>query len=218
MLVVLETRDRTPLIVQGIPLGRHHLIAAYHAELARQYKQITMYWEPKCDRLLFEAFEAHYRAIAQRLPEPFDPAELTPESRHRFFVSDGMIPHPTAEGRTYPGLSQLESLLGMSYQKTEAVPKTIGVPAPPKAVISTGDGVLDLIVDTMLVFEDLGPWVIDRFDASAIAKLITQKCDRQRGDDALKEKQAELDKTWFVENEAKIMQWRGGGDAPGLGQ
>lgn len=205
-MVVLEMGDR-PFIVSCIPLSRHSLIAAYHAELMNRAKRLTMYWEVECDRALFAAFEGHYQAIAHQFPEPFDPADLTPVSRHQFFIASEPVPHPTQDGMTLPGLSQIEQLLGMEYSASvEPVVDMGGIPPIPKAEITTGDRILDLITDAYLVFGDAASDIVDRFDAGAIARMITHKLDRQRGKEALEEKQSQLDKDWFIKHELALMR------------
>lgn len=206
-MIILETVDRTPLLIQGIPLGIYHLIAAYHAALMAQARRVTLYWEPECDRYLYTSFSNYYHAIAQRLSDSFDPAILTPASRHRFFIASEPVPHPADSTQTLPGLSQIEQLLGMSYSKPS--PPTTGIPAPAIAEITTGDRVLDLITDTYLIFEGAATAIIDRFDAETVGKMIRHKCDRQRGEEALKERQGAIDKEWMVKYEQQIMSQNG---------
>ena len=172
----------------SLPLSRHPIATAYRQQLQANLEGIG-YWLPAMDSALFEAWGVYYKRIGELLEPAVDVDLLTPESRHNFFICTEPVPSPADPTQFVVGLSQLDSLLGMSY----AAPTAKGVS---QVVITSGDPACDLLADLLLLFKDQALPLADRLSFSALNKLVTQAA--QRKDPELQKKlQNDADKKRF---------------------
>ena len=176
-----------------LPLARHALISSYRRELRSNLDEMS-YWMPSMDSTLFRTWGIYYTQISRLMEPAFDAADMTPDSRHRFFVCSTPVER---HGETFAGLPQLDLLLGMDYPQPAADPTKGDRPKDSGIVhITSGDPARDLLADLLIMFKDQALPLSDRFSFDYLNKLVLQAAQRQ--DPELQKKlQAEADKKRF---------------------
>jgi hypothetical protein len=195
----LEFSSGQVLVVDAPPLARLKQVQAYYQILRSGLVGLPA-WGISEDNNLFPIFSDCYTAIANLLRPSFNPAYLTQESRHRFFVATD--PTETEKGLIL-GLSGLEYLLGLSpHEEDTPKPQSISPLAPP--IPTSGEVEIDIWADLLLLFPDTGMQLARIFPLQVLSKLIRQSSDRQRGESAIKELQQQRDRELFEKNATAI--------------
>lgn len=123
-------------------------------------------WPPdSADLVCFTKFRLHYYKLAAHWN--FDPANLTPESRHRFFVCTAPFEY---ENNAYREVCDLERLLG--FRSFEEALKDDDREEDPD---STGDPFLDVTTMALLTFKVSG--LEDRYGLDDLAKMCKRAND-----------------------------------------
>jgi hypothetical protein len=151
-----------------LPMKQHHFVAAVRDEM-RSLIIPQIGWHPEMEPTLSRYLSIYYHKIAQCLLPSFNPETLTPLSRFRFFIYSE--PVELEDIGPAPGLSQLDRLLGYTYQT--------GKTATTKPLITSGDSVLDLLADLLLVFKSDTQWLMERYPTQTLSQLAVQACKRQ---------------------------------------
>lgn len=182
------------LLVFPPSMAKYPVVFAHYQEFRRALEGLPV-WPPQVDTALYKKLRIYYQNIGRSLG--FDPDNVLPESRHEFFVATEPVVVPAIAPDPVPGLSGLERLLGLLY------PESTEVKAE-KVMITSGSVDIDLTVDVALVFKELTPWMVQRFSRETLAKMVRQGSDRLRGEEAIKELQAEKDKDFTERNYGAI--------------
>lgn len=192
----LQRVDSLPLLVQAPSLLRDAEIRALHMELLRQASQISYYYLSDADPALFQYFRPYYEGIAALLRPRFDPATLTTLSRHRFFISHGLEPHPGNPDQQIVSLSGLERLMGYTSELAPTGPQEI--------TLTSGNPDMDLVASLELIFGDRLPWLICHYTRRDLIDLLKQGQQLRRGEEAIAELEAERDRALFEKNQEAI--------------
>lgn len=171
--------------------SRHELLLEFATQLEHFDNELT-------DDYLLAEYRDYYCAIAELLKPTFDPSELTRSSRHRFFICTETFPHPKKEGVMVRGLSLLEKLMGFDYGDFDETPK------PPKATLTTGDTGLDLRSALLLQCKENFVYMLENYSRQQLVAIVAQINDLQRGEEALREKQKEIDRERFNSSAGNI--------------
>jgi len=151
-----------------LPMSRHAIASTIYQEFKRHLVGVYP-WMWELDGTLFPRLTPYYNQIAACMLPAFAPIDLDERSRHRFFVGgDRDEANPSAPSP----LSQLERLLGLSY------PDPTAKPAPPP-LITSGDPVIDLQANLLLMFKSDTQWLMDRHPIAHLSKLVVQAADQQ---------------------------------------
>jgi hypothetical protein len=150
-------------------------VRAYHVELLRQVKQFENYNKKGFDVPFFEHLKNYYLHIWDLIDTNIDINQLRPDSRHEFFIAK--------EQQNNSYISGLELLMGYGYKSK----------SNNQISITTGDLTLDLIAELSINNSQNIDFLISNFSSFELIKICKQQSDRLRGEDAIKEKQQELD-------------------------
>jgi len=167
-------------------------------------QQFEYWYLEAADTLLFEAHDYYYQSIANHFDPAIEVKLLTPESRHRFFVATEPV---TIDGKTMPGMSQLEQLMGFSY------PKAAGKPSLEVAT-TTGDYCLDIEASLLLFRPAEAHWLREAFSPTQLSAIITYANHHSSSDEEVSPLQQDADRELFERNQAAIeaeMNQHGGG-------
>lgn len=200
----LNQIDGRFVLVQAPCLKLAPIVRAYHVELLSLVQQFEYWYLEAADSLLFEAHDYYYQAIANHLEPAIEVELLTPESRHCFFVATEPF---TIDGKTMPGMSQLEQLMGFSY------PKAAGRPSL-EVVATTGDYCLDIEASLLLFRPAEAHWLREAFSPTQLSAIITYVNQQTTEDGEVSALQQEADREFFERNQAAIeaeMSQHGGG-------
>ncbi|GAC1461396.1 MAG: hypothetical protein NVS2B14_10730 [Chamaesiphon sp.] len=189
----LNRLDGSWFLVFPPPLSAHAKVAAYYQEFRHQLAGFKA-WPPEIDAELYSYFSEYYQAIADTLVPKFSPSLLDPLSRHQFFVA-------TEPHAGIPGLSGLEQLLGMS--PIPVLDSEKGA-SPPKAELTTGNTILDVMTALSLTFKSNALPLAETYDMRSLSKMVSYASDLMRGEEVLKERQQQLDKEFFEKHQAEI--------------
>jgi len=139
------------------------LLADFQSALDSQNISV---WPPSsADLICFSKFPRHYYKMAEHWG--FDPAKLTSECRHRFFVCTAPFEY---EGNSYREVCDLERLLGFrSFQEA------LGDDDREEDPDSTGDPFLDVTTMALLTFKV--PGLEDRYGLDDLAKMCKRAND-----------------------------------------
>lgn len=182
----LDLLDGDFLLVFEPTLKQAAELTAYHQEFLRRIQQVNGYWLVDGDSVFFAHYRIYYDKIAARCNPAFDPALLTPSSRHRFFVATNPVEHPEMKGQLLPGVSGLEQLLGYTYH----------VQKPTKPRVTSGDNEIDVLaLLALLPTSPHLPWLAENYSITDLGKLCKQVSDKSREDEVLKE----LEDEWLQE-------------------
>jgi len=150
-----------------LPMCHYQHVAALHQQFKAQLEGVYT-WMTELDSSLFPIYHRYYSKIGALLTPSIDPSLLTPLSRHHFFV--GTDPIALDDGSVLPGLSQLELLMGLSYPAGKAVEEPL---------ITSGDRILDLEADLLLVFKGQALRLMEVRSVPYLADLLMQTARRQ---------------------------------------
>lgn len=174
----------TPLFVD-VPLANAHVVLAYRDELISIAHRTAGWWDSSADQRLFGTWNSLYQEIAQRCQPQFDPAEMGSHDRHCFFVAQEPI---EILGQWSPGLSTLDQILGYSYPDPATPSRQTQPP-----IVTTENPILDLVVDTCLVFKQSAPWLLRNYGVEEVRLMLVQGNDRLRGEEGIKERSRKHD-------------------------
>ncbi|MBL1177684.1 hypothetical protein [Pantanalinema sp. GBBB05] len=199
----LEFSDRSFILVKapsllspdGI-LAEHSEVRAYHLELLNRVRALDGFYFVHADAVLFQHYEAYYQAIADRLEPAFRAADLTPQSRHQFFIATDPIPNPLNPSEQVVGLPQLELLMGYGYPEPGNMSET--------EPLTSGNEDMDLLASLSLCTPQyLGLAAsCSRADLVDFIKQYTNL--RSHGSDETAHE--EKDRAWYERNQAAIEQ------------
>lgn len=170
-----------------LPMVQHPLVSVLRDRMRLQFPA-QMSWHPEMDSLLYNRLVIYYQKIAACLVPTFDVDRLTPVSRFRFFICSEPI---ETEHGYLPGLSQLDQLLGYSYNHPIADPNK-----PAKAVITSGNPIVDLTAELLLVLKSDARWLMEQYSVEFLSQMLTQMAQRQ-DPEAQQRLQKEKDQEYF---------------------
>lgn len=198
-------RDFKLIFPCQIPLTRHGIVRAYHLELLKAVQNLTV-WPPPDDFDedswdLYPDFSLYYQKVMSLVDTSINCDRLLPSSRHLFLVCTEPLPYGE---QMIPGLSGLEQLMGFTLPKhgEKPQPKDDSIP-------TTGDSVLDVKVDTFLVFKNRATRLIEEHSLDELCRMAKQAGDRMaqaKGEDSDEKqvKEAEDDE-WFTSKKAMFL-------------
>lgn len=160
---LLETRTGDEVVVKAPSILAYSKVRFLQRELLLRLEGLQVWPPEEFDAGLFGEYGHLYEAIATVLG--FEAAQITPPSRHRFFICNDPV---ECNGEWQLGLSGLEELLSIGF---------LGSAPPSNApVFTTGEDDLDIIADLLLMFEsgvDLTLFSIQEW--AAIAKQASDR-------------------------------------------
>ena len=192
----LNQTDGTFCLVQAPSLAIAPIVRAYHLELLSLVQRFEYWYLEAADSVLFDEHRYYYQAIANHLTPMIDVTLLTAQSRHRFFVATE--PAKLPDGKTVPGMSQLEQLMGFSYPKPGKVTSSL------EAVATTGDYCLDVEASLLLFRPAEAQWLRQAFSPTQLSAIITYANQQSSQDGEVSEAQQEADREFMERNQAAI--------------
>lgn len=200
----LEFDDRSFILVKAPPMlspdgitAEHAEVRAYHLELLNRVRALDGFYFVHADSVLFGHYEAYYQAIADRLEPAFKAADLTPLSRHHFFIATDPIPNPFNPPEQVVGLPELERLMGYDYPE----PDNLSADEP---ALTSGNEDMDLLASLSLCTPQYLT-LASSYSRADCMDFIKQVVNLRSQPSEGTEHEAK-DRAWYERNQAAIEQ------------
>jgi len=206
--IILSTvveEDFVLLLPENIPLNIHRTVLAYHLELQTAIQGMPVY-PPETDSVIYPRYKRYYEKILELICPRIHPDRLSYDSRHAFFI--GTDPAPNPDGKNSDnltmGLPQLSILMGykISNEKDEATEEEDVVHKPS----STGDSVLDIETDILLIFKSAAPYLLAHHGIENLGKIAMQANARMKESQEKAEKQSREEKERSIPEDEAFTQ------------
>ncbi len=175
----LELINGDFILVEAPTILVHARVRALQVELHSSLLGLNVL-DSGVDLEIYPIYKNYYQHIGDLLTPRVLCDELVSKSRHEFFVCTA--PYIASNGEEVLGLSKLETLMGYS-QDTSPVSE-IGKKNDSE-IITTGDNLLDIIADSLLIFKKNAFNVFKTFsleDTAAIALQASQRMQQAQSE------------------------------------